>query len=215
MFKKIMAILGSLALVASITGCTSSKKPVDEDNTPPVIEAVPLTDDQKYLVGTYNAKWDATELYGREYYKLDPNQEFVPPNSKFLIDLILEINEDGTYKLNTDDSKIPFAFDSFLNDDSVYTLEYNNYCNGNASAWSEFYNNRGLSYANVINNMKETFPESLFHIHDSNGLRINEDDTIDITYSFLTIETLNDDVRLTLTNKNSYTGNKTQFIKQR
>lgn len=217
MLKKVIALIVSCALLISLSGCTKAgtldTRSSVNNSMNDVDAPVSLSKENMYLAGTYTGQWDATEHYARTYYEMKADQKFVKPSSSFLIKVELQINKNGTYSIKTDDSQTPVIFDAFLNNTSVSELEAGALFEGDSKKHTSYYNERGISFSDLIDKMNRELPLDNLKIYETGNLSIN-DNTIKLMNGVATIEHQDNVVRLTLNDGNLYTGNKTQFIKR-
>ena len=205
MFKKIIILISCTLLITTIfTGCSSK----NEENTP-----ISLTEENIYLAGKYTRQWDATEKYARAYYKLDESKEFVKPSFPFIIEVNLEINKDGTYKIYTEENLIRFSFDTFLNDNIIYELELYNLFDGDNKKWTDYRNENCRSSNAIITEMVRDLPINALEISENDNFYI-KDNVIILKNGSASIEHINNVVRLKFSNDNNYTNNEISFIKK-
>lgn len=208
MFKRIIAIISSLILLITITGCSESINKVEAEGPLSSLNAETM-----YLEGTYECRWDATEKFVRDYYKLDTEKEFIKPTSTFLIKLNLEINKDGSYKLYSEDAQTPFMFDLFLTDDTLSEIELQNLFDGDSTKWTKYRNEQGTSFKQQYKEITENFKIENYSINESDKFTINGK-TIALKDNSGVIEAQNNIVRIKFESNNTYTNNEIYFIKK-
>ena len=196
MRKKLFFVLCTMLFI--LTGCSNASNSLSKDNL--------------YLAGSYKCQWDATEKYAREYYKLNSDFSFVAPSTVFTVEINLDINEDGTYKIYTNDDLTRFSFDMFLTDNTVYELELYNLCDGDSQKWTEYRNQNGYSTEQIIKKMADNLPIDKLSISDEGNCHV-DGTTITFNNNSATIEKQNNNVRLKFAD-NTYTNSELNFIKK-
>ena len=205
--KKLICIITILSLF--LTGCSSAN--VNAENT--TVSATPVAEENLYLVGQFIGTWDATEVFARNYYILENEQEFISPNSKMLINVILNLKEDGTYTIYTDSGQVLMALDMFLNEDNIKNMELNNLFHGDEDEWENYHNERDMTFYDIIEQMKTSPIVNILNFGEMGVFTIS-DNYIALNRGFAYIEYKDNTVKLTMDDDNLYTKTSTNYIKK-